>query len=270
MLSVRSSLAGLLFGVAAMMGSLAVSGLWLQSTALSPAPSQGDARAVLVDNDLRTEIAKVIADATAPTLGQNPAAVQKVVAAGITTGEGSDLLAGVVADAHARLIGSSTKPVLITAEQMVPLVGYELAATVAPVTVDVPKVGALSITRQVLRWLVPLAAVAAILLIIIGFAAHPERSELMRSLSYLLLGTALLLVIIGQLMPSLILPLFSKTVWMAILPRLAGESVRGLVIAVIALVIAGIGSLVASGATRRRDRWSQPIRTRYNEQRRWG
>ena len=271
----RRSLAGLLFGLAAIVGSLAVSGFWMQYTAFSPDHTKSAAHAVLADNDIKAAVAKGIAEATTPLLNTDPAhpvtanEVQAIVIAGAGTAQGSNLLAQVVADAHARLIGASNKPVQITAAEMVPLVGNELAATVPTVTLDVPKVTALSVMRQVLKWLVPIAGGVAILLILLGFAAHPERAELLRSLGFLLLGMALLLAIIGYVVPALVLPLFSKNVWVGALPRLARDSLPLLAGLVFVLVGIGLGCLAAAGATRRRDRWSQPIRTRYNDQRSW-
>lgn len=265
----RRSLAGLLLGLAAVFASLALSGLWLQLASFSTSRTPSAAREILADADIRNDIARVVAEATAPTLGQNPAVVQKVVAANAATREGSELLAAVIADAHARLIGASSKPVVLTAEKMVPLVGYQIVATVAPATISVPRVAAISTTRRVVKWMVPISGAVAVLLIIVGFAAHPERAELLRSVSFLLLGTAILLVIIGYIVPALILPLFSKDPWVAILPRLVRHSLSLLTVVTLILILSGLGCLAASGATRRRDRWSQPVRTRYNEQRRW-
>ncbi len=265
----RRSLAGLILGLAAIFASLAISGFWLQFTAFSPSRTPGATQNVLRDDTIRNEIARVIAEATAPTLGQNPAAIQKVVRAGAATREGSELLEGVVADAHSRLIGNSSKPVVITAEQMVPLVGNEVVATVADAIVDVPTVTAISTTRQVLKWLIPISGGLAVLLIALGFAAHPERAELLRSISFLLLGTALMLVIIGYIVPALILPLTTKSPWVGVLPKVASHSLPRLLLVLLILIVSGLGCLAASGATKRRDRWSSPVRTRYSEQRRW-
>ena len=265
----RRSLAGLLLGIAAALGSLALSGLWLQLTTLSPGRTPDAAHEVLSDVGIRNEVAKVIAQATAPTLGQNPAAIQKIVMAGAATGEGSRLLAEVVADAHARLIGVSKKPIVVTPELMVPLVGNQIVAEVQPAVIKVSTVAAISITRRVVKWMVPITAAAAVLLVIVGFFAHPERAELLRSLSYLLLGAAILLVIIGYIVPALILPLFSKDPWVAILPRLASHALGPFMVTMLILVMSGLGSFAASAATRRRDRWSQPARGHYKQPRRW-
>lgn len=273
----RRSLAGLLFGFASIVGSLALSGFWLQFTAFSPGNTRSAAKAVLQDNDIKNEIARLIANNTVAqvnaatgTVGGDPEPVRKVVFDNLKTTQGAKLLADVVADAHARLIGTSDKLVQITPAQMVPLVGNEVAMAAPTITLPVEKVNALSIMRQVLRLLVPIGAGLAVVLLLLGFAAHPEKSELFRSLGLLLLGMALLLVVIGYVVPTLVLPLLSKNVWVGAVPRLAADALPLLLGLTLLLVGAGVGCLAGASALRRRDRWSQPIRrTSYREERRW-
>lgn len=273
----RRSLAGLLFGFASIVGSLALSGFWLQFTAFSPDRTRGAAKAVLEDSEIKNEIADLIArntvaqlNAATGTEGIDPEPVRLLVFNNLKTAEGAKLLADVVADAHARLIGTRDEPVVIERKQMVPLVGNEVAATGEPITLPVEKVAALSVMRQVLKWLVPVAGGLAVVLMLLGFAAHPEKAELLRSLGVLLLGMALLLVVIGYVVPTLILPLLTKNVWVGVVPRLAAEALPLLLGLTLLLVGAGVGCLAGASASRRRDRWSQPIRrTSYREERRW-
>ncbi len=277
MVRVRRSLAGLLFGFASIFGSLALSGFWLQFTAFSPGHTRGAAKAVLEDSDIKNEVARLIANNTVAQLnaatgtpGADSEPIRLIVFNNLKTTEGSKLLADVVADAHARLIGSSDKLVQITPAQMVPLVGNEVAMSVPTITLPVEEVAALSVMRQVLKWLVPIAGGLALVLILLGFAAHPEKAELLRSLGVLLLGMALLLVVIGYVVPTLILPLLTKNVWVGAVPRLAADSLPLLLGLTLLLVGAGVGCLAGASASRRRDRWSQPIRrTSYREERRW-
>ncbi len=271
MATVRRSLAGLLFGLASIVASIALSSFWLQYTAFSPDHTKSAAKAVLEDTAIKNQVAKLIADNTAAQLGQqDPAPLQKLIFANLQRSQGAELLADVVAAAHAKLIGASDKPVQITPAQIVPLVGNQAAATAPTITLPVEKVTALSIMRQVLKWLVPIAGGLALVLILLGFAAHPERSELLRSLGFLLLGMALLLVIIGYIVPTLILPLLTKNVWVGAVPRLAADSLPLLIAMTLTLTGAGLGCLAGAAASKRRDRWSQPIRrTSYREERRW-
>lgn len=277
MARVRRSLAGLLFGFASIVGSLALSGFWLQFTAFSPDRTRSAAEAVLEDGDIKNEIARLIANntvmqlnASTATVGIDPEPVRQLVFDNLKTAQGANLMADVVADAHARLIGSSDKLVQITPEQMVPLVGNEVAMSAPTITLPVEKVAALSVMRETLKWLVPIAAGLALVLVLLGFAAHPEKPELFRSMGVMLLGMALLLVVIGYIVPTLILPLLTKNVWVGAVPRLAADSLPLLAGLTLLLVGAGVGCLAGASASRRRDRWSQPIRrTSYREERRW-
>ena len=268
---VRRSLAGLLFGLASIFGSLAVSGFWLQYTAFSPGHTRSAARAVLQDTAIKNELAKVIADATAAQLPDlPPLAIQQVVLQVAKTNQGAALMADIVRDAHAHLIGTQDAPVQITPEQLVQVVRDERASVVPAVTLPVPRVAALVAIRQTLKWLVPIAGGLAVVLIILGFAAHPEKAELLRSLGFLFFGIALLLVVIGYVVPAFIVPLFSDNVWIGAVPRLARDSLPFLLGLTLLLCGVGVGCLAASSASKRRDRWSQPIRrTSYREERRW-
>jgi len=268
---VRRSLAGLLFGLASIAASLAVSGFWLKYTAFSPSHTRGAVSAVLEDKDIRNEVAKLIADATTAQLPEiAPAQLQANILQVLDTSEGAKLLADIVSQAHARLIGEREQPVQLTPEQLVEIVRDERAMVLPPLTLSVPKVGALAAMRQVLTWLVPIAGGLAVLLIGLGFAAHPEKSELMHSLAFLLFGIALLLIVIGYVVPAFIAPLFTDSVWVGALPRLAGDSLPMLLVLALLLGIGGLVCLIGASASKRRDRWSQPIRrSNYREERRW-
>lgn len=271
MLGVRRSLAGLLFGLASIVGSLAVSGFWLQYTAFSPGHTRSTAAAVLQDRAIKNELAKVIAEATAAQMPElPPLAIQQVVVQVASTTQGAALMADIVADAHAHLIGATDKPVEITSEQLVQVVRDERASAVPSVTLPVPRVAALSAIRQILKWLVPIAGGIAVVLMILGFAAHPEKAELLRSLAFLFFGMALLLAIVGYVVPAYVVPLFTDNVWIGALPRLARDSLPLLAGLTLLLFGAGLGCLAAASASKRRDRWSQPIRrTSYRDERRW-
>ncbi|MEO6122207.1 MAG: hypothetical protein ABIR32_00760 [Ilumatobacteraceae bacterium] len=275
----RRSLAGLLFGFASIFASLALSGFWLQYTAFSPDHTRSAAKAVLGDSEIKNEIARLIANATIASLNQaapetfptiDTEPVRQLVFDNLRTTEGSKLMEGVIADAHAKLIGLNDKPVQITPEQMVPLVGNQVAMNAPTIVLPVEEVPALSTMRQVLKWLVPISAGLAVVMLLLGFFAHPDKAELLRSLGILLLGMALLLVVIGYVVPTLVLPLLTKNVWIGAVPRLAADSLPFLLGLTLLLAGAGLGCLAGASASRRRDRWSQPIRrTSYREERRW-
>lgn len=268
---VRRSLAGLLFGLASIAASLAVSCFWLQYTAFSPGRTRDAVSAVLEDKEIKNEVAKLIADATTAQLPEiPPVQLQLNILQVLNNKAGAKLLADIVSEAHARLIGERKDPVQITPQQLVEIVRDERAYVLPPLTLPVPKVAALSVMRQVLKWLVPIAGGIAVLLIALGFAAHPEKPELMHSLAFLLFGIALLLLFIGYVVPTFVAPLFSDNVWVGALPRLATDSLPMLLVLAVLLCGGGLACLIGATASKRRDRWSQPIRrTSYRDDRRW-
>ena len=267
----RRTFAGLLFAIASVIGGVAVSGFWLQYTAFSPSHSRSAAKVVLGDKAIRSEIAKAIANATAAQLGLAPDVVEQVVLNTASKDEGANIMAGIVADSHARVIGASTKPVQITPTQLVQIFRDERAAVLPTITLPVEKVGALSIARQVLRWLVPISAGVAFVLMLLGFAAHPERSELVRSLGFLLLSLGVLLMLIGYVVPVALLPKLTDNVWAGAAPRLAKDSLPLLLGACLLLLGGGGLCLALAARSPRRDRWSQPVRrNRHEAVRRWG
>jgi len=276
---VRRSLAGLLFGIASVFASVAISGFWLQFTAFSPSHTRSVAQAVLQDSEIKDALAKTIADSTVAALNRvdpgtypsiDPEPVRALVTSNLQTAEGARLMEDVIAQSHARLIGERDQPVQITPQQMVRLVGNEAAMEAPTITLPIEEVGVLSVIRQVLRWMVPIAGGLAIITLLLGFFAHPEKAELLRSLGILLLSIALLLAVIGYVVPTFVLPLFSDDVWIGAVPRIVAESAPLLIGMILVLVGAGLGCLAGAAASRRRDRWSQPVRrTNYREERRW-
>ena len=143
---VRRSLAGLLFALAATLGSFAVSGFWLQQTAFSPEHTRGAAKAVLEDTDIRNEIATLIANATAAQLPEiPPVELQARIVQIAQSDAGAALLADIIGDAHSRLIGARDTPVQVTSQELVEVVRDERAFVVPTITLEVPKVTALSI-----------------------------------------------------------------------------------------------------------------------------
>ena len=268
---VRRSLAGLLFGLASIAASLAVSSFWLRYTAFSPSRTHDAVSAVLEDKDIRNEVAKLITEATAAQLPEiPPVQLQENILQVLNKSAGAKLLADIVSQAHARLIGERKEPVQITPQQLVEIVRDQRAYALPALTLPVPKVAALSVMRQVLKWLVPIAGGIAVLLIVLGFAAHPEKPELMHSLAFLLFGIALLLIVIGFVIPAFVVPLFTDNVWVGALPRLANDSLPMLLVLALLLCGGGLACLIGATASKRRDRWSQPIRrTSYREERRW-
>jgi hypothetical protein len=268
--AVRRSLAGLLFGLAFGCLSLAVSGWMLQRTAFNPDRTADLAGVVLQDDGVRTEVTSRIVDATSSQLGLPREDVQRKVDLVTSIPLGQELLAEVLHDAHAHLIGEQQEPVQITGEQMVQITREEAALSLPPVTLPVPKVRSLEITGNVLRWLVPTTALAALVLVVLGFLTHPEKASVFRSLGYGMLLMAVLVAVLGYVVPRFVVPAVVDGVWEAVPQQLADDARPMLIGVELLLIGGGMALLVASGLNQRRRRYNAPVTTyRYTEDRRW-
>lgn len=274
----RRTLAGLLFGLAYACASLTLAGFLLQRTAFDPDYSASNAEVILEDSAIKTELVNTIADQLAvqlaplapgdPNLSQQALRDRIALVAG--TAPGAALLEGVIHDAHAKLIGAQDTPVVITTQQLIDATRNEAVGVVGPITIDVPTVTPLDIARNALKWLLPIAAIATVALVILGLAAHPERSALFRSLGLGLLLLALVAALLGYVVPKFLVPALSDSPWARMPAQLADDGLP-LLIALELLLIGGALALLAGiGMMRRRQRWSTPVNTyRYQEERRW-
>ena len=267
----RRTLAGLIFGLAYVCASLAISGWLLQRSAFDPDHTGDLSRVVLQDNRIKTQIADTIADAVASQRGLDRDTVRQTVIAVASTREGAALLGKVLHDAHARLIGQLNGPVRITGAQMVLIVRNQVVGDMPSITLPVPKVTALDRMRVVLRWMVPFCVLFALGFFVIGFMLHPNRAALVHSLGYGMVLLALLIAVLGYVVPRFVVPALSDNIWADVSARLANDSLPLLVGLAILFGGGGMMLLVGTGLLRRRRRWNAPVSTyRYREERRWG
>jgi hypothetical protein len=268
---VRRTFAGLIFGIAFVCASIAISGWLLQRSAFDPDRTGDLADVVLQDARIKTQIVNTIADAAAAQRGLDSTTTRQTVAAVASTPQGAEFLSKVMRDAHARLIGQLRGPVRITGTQMVQLVRNEVVADIPSITLPVPRVSALDTIRRILRWTIPFTALFAVGFFVIGFMLHPHRSALVHSLGYGMLLLAMLTVVLGYVVPRFALPALSDNMWADVPARLANDSLPLLVGMAIVLGGGGLMLLVGTGLLKRRRRWNAPVSTyRYREERRWG
>lgn len=267
-------MAGLLFGVAFACACVAISGFLLERTAFSPANTYDSADVVLANDVVRDQLVRTISDATVDQIsagdsGQAAVIVQNIQLVASTTA-GSEILAEILRDTHAHLIGRDDAPVQVTPQQLVQVVRDERALALPAVTIDVPRVGALAATDTALDWVVPAAALAAIVLFVLCLLAHPEKAALVRTLGIGLVVLAALTVLFGWVIPSFVPALLTDSPWAEIPAGLADGSLTLTLGTALLLTGAGLACLAAAGRMGRSRRWSTPVSTyRYREERSW-
>jgi hypothetical protein len=268
----RRGLAGLLFLIAAGCLALAAGGWWLQRVAFDTATSAELADVVLEDDGIRSQVGTVVATAAASRLGVPEAELRAQVDQYVQFNDPAidAVLGQVVADSHARLIGERDEPVQITGAQLVPIVRNENAADFPPITLPVEEVTALHVIRISLGWFIPLMAGAGAIALLLGLFAHPRKADAVFGIGLFLAFSAAAVVLLGWVVPVYLLPEASDGTWMAVIPVVADHNLPSVIAAAIALVVAGIGLMIASSTLGRRRSWRTPVNmSRYNEQRRW-
>jgi formate hydrogenlyase subunit 3/multisubunit Na+/H+ antiporter MnhD subunit len=113
---------------------------------------------------------------------------------------------------------------------------------------------------------VPIAALGAVAFAILGALAHPDRTALLRSLSFGLLLLAMLVALLGYVVPTFLVPILSDSAWAGVPKQLAADELP-LMLGLVLVLVGGAGAcFAAAGMLTRRRRWSTPISThRYNE-----
>ena len=269
----RRGLAALLFFVAACLLALAAGGWWLQRVAFGTDISADVVDAAMDDDEIRAEIARISANATAATRGVPPLELRTQIEAFLQADnpEIRAALETILTDSHARLIGRRDEPVQITGPQLVPIVRDERAAVLPPVTLPVEEITALNVVRIGLDWFVPVVAIAGGVALLIGLVAHPRRSDAVYGIGVFCLLAAGAALVLGYLVPTFIVPEISDNIWLALAPAVAKSELPLILGAAVVLVAAALGLMAASAAVdRRRRSWDKPIAVHpHADQRRW-
>ncbi len=250
--------------------AIAIGAVWLQRVAFTPSDDSGVAHSVLGDEDIRGQIASIVAAADAPILQQSPTELKEFVDEIARIPDGAALMSRIVGDAHARLIGQSDALVLITADEQVTIVRNELVGEANSLTLPVQRVGSMATLDRWLGWFALGTAVLGVVFVLGGILLRPERGEGTFALGVGLASLAGSLFLFGYLVPLAVLPTLSDEPWMGIFPRLANHHRNlTLLLVVFALVLA---ALVVFGTSSRRQRrqGSTPLNiTRYRDDRSW-
>jgi hypothetical protein len=255
-----------------MLLAIAAGGWWLQRVAFDTTRSADVADVVLENDEIRGEVASLVAAETATVLGV-PAAEVRVLVEGYVQSNDPDVravLATVVSESHARLIGVREDPVQLTGAQLVQLVRNERAADLGPVTLPVEEVVALGTARVVLGWMVPIAAIAGGVALLLGVVAHPQKADAVFGLGVFCLVAAVIALGLGYALPVFLVPAISDETWAAVIPAVADHALPLVAGVAVLLVAVGIALLVAGATARRRKMWSTPVSVgRYSDQHHW-
>lgn len=256
--------------IGAVIIAIAIGSWWLQRVAFSPSDDSGVAQSVLGDQDIRGQIASIVAAADAPILQQSPTELREFIQQIARIPDGAALMGPIVAEAHGRLIGKNDALVLVTADQQVTIVRDELVGGAAPLTLPVQRVGSMAFLDRWLGWFAIGTALVGLLFVLGGIVMRPERGEGTFALGVGLASLAGSLFVLGYVVPLLVLPAFSDDPWMGVFPRLA-DHYRNLtlLLGVIALALA---AAIVFGTSSRRERrqGSTPLNvTRYRDDRSW-
>jgi hypothetical protein len=256
--------------VGAVLVAVAIGLWWLQRVAFTPADDADIARAVLADEDIRSQIATIIASADAPILQQSPTELKEFIAQVAQIPDGAALMSRVVAAGHTRLIGASDDLVLVTAEEQVSMVRNELVGEADPLPLPITQVGSLAVLDDWLGWVALGTAGVGLLVLLAGIVMRPERGEGVFAFGIGLAGVGVSLFLFGFLVPLSMMGVFSDDPWMGVFPALAEER-RNLTLLLMVVAFVGAGLVAFSAGNRRmRNQRSTPLNVaRYRDDRSW-
>ncbi len=256
--------------VAAVLVALAAGSWWLHHVAFSPSNDSGVAYSILGDEEIRGQIAGIVAGADASILSQSPAELREFILEIARIPDGAALMSDIVGYAHARLIGTNDARVTISAQEQVNIVRNELVGEADPLTLPVQRVGSMAFLESWLGWFSLGCLALALLVLVAAVVLRPERGEATFALGSFFAALALSLFVFGYLVPLAVLPLFSDDPWMGIFPRLANHHRNlTLLLTVVSLVVS---ALIVFGTSSRRERrqHSTPLNVgRYRDERSW-
>lgn len=262
-------MASLFFIAAALALSISAAAWWLEHTVFDPERSEEIADAVLQDDQIRRQIATVIADHTARRLDLPAREVRATVERVALTPGGGGVLSAIVAQGHARVIGLREQPVRIGPRLLVEATRDERVALLPAVTLPIEKITPISIIRESTDWLIPIAAIAGAVLMLIGLVVHPVRADALFGLGSLFVFVGLMLVLVAYVVPVALVPALDDSTWTAAIPIIAKENANTLFLGAGGLVLGGLAVIIGSAAIGRRRTWRTPVSTSRYDQRHW-
>jgi hypothetical protein len=225
--------------------SLALSAWWVQRTAFDTSNTSAIAEAALQNPELRTDLARAIADRVAVELGVDHAVVQSAAEATLVRPDVANAFAGVLRDVHGVLIGSVPGPVVVPADLVARAIGNSAAAQLPPVSIDIPTFDALDAARRTLRRAIPILIYIALVFVLLGLLIHPSKAAALRTLGAWFLGASVVELIVAYGLPVLVLPALVDSPYAELVAEVDKATLGPLVGVLVMLAGAGVGCLVA-------------------------
>lgn len=266
----RRSLGGLILLASGVFFALAISFFWLDRVAFTPEVDTDATAAIMGDEDIRLQLASIVAGATASELGMSSNDLRDFVVGITQIRDGATEMRQFTADAHARLIGDRDDPVDITADEQVQITRTERAAVLPPIRLPVERVTVVSVIASITTWTWLVTFGLALLTLLLGIILRPERGEFAFAFGVGCALTGALIFVIGYLVPAFIFPSVADDTWMGVFPQLAKHRLSTTLIGALVFIVAGAASVLLTGGRRQRRQRSTPLATtRYREQSRW-
>ena len=250
----------MLFLVAAVSISIAAGSWWLQRIAFTPDATRESASAILQEADIRVELNTLISGAAAPSVQQTQTELGTLLEDVVMTSRpGAAVMAPVLERIHDRIIGNVDDPVVVTGEDMVPIVRDERAVDAPDITLPIDTIGVLANMRHVLGWLALGTAVIGVVALVLGLLARPERRDVLRGLGEFGISLAASLLVFGYLVPVQLLPALDNQAWTHAIPRLALRTTPVVFGGAVIFAVSGTVLILASLTGGKRRQWSTPL-----------
>lgn len=271
-LAVRRSLGGLLLLLAAGFYAAAIGTFWLDRVAFSPSTDTDDTFAIIADEDVRAQVATLVATVDAPVLGMSPSALTETIEGLMDRRAMAAEMRRFVAEAHRVLIGEADDDaeVEIQPAEQVQIVRNENVALLPPIRVPVAEVGSVAGVNTIVGWTWIAAGGAGIVLTLLGLVVRPERGEFAFAFGAGCAATGIMVMLSGYVAPAALLPVLSDDTWMGVFPRLATKNRNTTLIGTAAFLVVGVLATFGTTGLRQRRQHSTPLAAaRYREQQRW-
>jgi hypothetical protein len=269
-LFVRRSLGGLFLLASGIFFALSIGTFWMERVAFTPEIDTDVTYAIMGDEDIRLQVASLIAGADAAELGMSSNNLREFIVSISRIRDGATEMRQFTADAHAKVIGDRDELVIITAAEQVQILRTERAAVLPSITLPVERVGTLAIIGSITSWTWLISFGLGAIALLLGLIVRPERGEFAFAFGAGTAATGASLILFGYLVPAFVLSSTSDDVWVSALPQLAKYRSGPTFIAALVCLVVGAAAILLTGGGRQRRQQSTPLAaTRYREQQRW-